>query len=270
MACAPELDLGGNFRHRLETIVQEEPYANGLAVITSNDYIYCPKSYSPLHGTHADFMCMDDAFMALKFARFPVQNGSSLVLRAVMRAVASFQDYPLSYHNFAFVFSGHGSDDGGIVMQDGEKVSMEELIQPLQPRRAPKIAQWPKMYFIDACRGNADLHSVLSAKGAGEKPPFLCVPEKGNMLIAFSTIPGYRAYDRQSKGGCWLPFLARKLKEMDASVTDVLIAVNEEVFACFQEPSGGKIQQPQFESTLYRNVFLLREAIAAKAEHGKV
>ena len=271
MASVLELDLTGIYRPRLEGFLREAPYANGLAVIASNDYVSCPKpSYAPLQGTRADFTSMDDAFMNLNFARFPIQNGSSLVLTSVMRVVASFQYYPKSYQRFAFVFSGHGSDDGGIVMQDGDKISLEDLIQFFQPRTAPKIAHWPKMYFIDACRGQTDLQSVLTAKGGGQALPRLCVPAEGNMLIAFSTAPRCRAYDRKAEGGCWLPFLARKLKELDASVTDVLTAVNAEVFACFQEQPGGKIQQPHFESTLHCNVFLLREAVAAKAERGEV
>ena len=271
MASVLELDLTGIYRPRLQDLVQEEPYANGVAVIASNDYVCCPKpSYAPLQGTRADFTSMDDAFMNLNFARFSIENGSSLVLTSVMRVVASFQDYPKSYQRFAFVFSGHGSDDGGIVMQDGEKISLEDLVQFFQPRTAPKIAHWPKMYFIDACRGQRDLQSVLTAKGIGQTLPRLCVPAEGNMLIAFSTAPRCRAYDRKAEGGCWLPFLARKLKELDASVTDVLTAVNAEVFACFQEQPGEKIQQPHFESTLHDNVFLLREAVAAKAERGKL
>ena len=264
-------DLTEIYRHRLEALVKEEPYANGLAVISTNDYAFCPKlSYAPLQGTRVDFRSMDDAFMSLNFARFPVQNGSSLVLKTVMRVAASFQSYPESYQRFAFVFSGHGSDNDRIVMQDGEEINLEDLIQYFQPGTAPKIGHWPKMYFIDACRGQEELNSVLATKGGGQTRLHLKVPEKGNILIAFCTAPRCKAYERKAKGGCWLPFLARKLKELDASVMDVLTAVNEEVLACFQDQPGGKIQQPELKGSLNCHVFLLREAIAAKAKHGKV
>ena len=271
MACAAAIGFGGISEQHLTTIVQKERNANGLAVIATNDYNYCPvRDYEPLEGTYTDFVCMHDAFTNLNFAIYRVENKSSRLLATIMRVVASFKDYPTSYEKFAFIFSGHGSDDGALVMQDGEKLSIEQLIEQFQPRNAPQMVHWPKMFFIDACRGRIDMQSVnLSPKGGGKKLSGLRVPEEGNMLVAYSTAPRCRAYDRQAKGGCWFPFLAKKLKEMDASVTDILTEVNQEVFGCFQDNPLEKIQQPHFESSLHHNVFLRREANAAKLARGK-
>ena len=269
MACAAGIGFEAIGEKHLMTTVRKERYANGLAIIVTNDYNGCP-GYQPLEGTYADFVYMEDAFMDLNFAPFRVENKSSRLLATIMRVVASFKHYPPSYHMLAFAFSGHGSDDGAIIMQDGEKLYIEELIQQFQPGNALEMAHWPKMFFIDACRGKIDMKRVPLPKGGGEKLSCLLVPEEGNMLIAYSTAPRCQAYDRQDKGGCWFPFLAKKLKEMDASVTDVLTEVNKEVFACFQDYPGAKIQQPHYESSLHRNVFLRREANDAKLARGKL
>ena len=244
MAYAAQSDLEGKVLRCLHTLVQEKPYANGLAVIASNDY----GAGVPSFGIHTDLTRVDDAFMSLNFAHFPVQNVSNPVLLNVMHVVASFPHYRPSYRNFVFIFRGHGSGDG-IMTQDGTVVRMEELIRLFQPRRAQKIAHWPKIFFIDACR---DMHGIFAANGGKEQPPLLG-PEDENTLIAYSPAPKCRTLARHAEDRQWLSLLTERLTKVHAPLTDVLCAVNQEAFEMFQNEGGGIVQLPHFESTLPRD-----------------
>ena len=244
MAYAAQSDLEGKILHCLDALVQEKPYANGLAVIASNDY----GSGVPSFGIHTDLTRVDDACTSLNFARFPVQNVSNPVLLNIMHVVASFPHYRPSYGHFVFVFRGHGSDDG-IMTQDGTVVRMEGLIRLFQPGRARKMAHWPKMFFIDACR---DMHGIFAANGGKGQPPLLG-PEDENTLIAYSPAPKCRTHARHAEDQQWLSLLTGRLAKVDAPLTDVLNAVNREAFDMFQKERGGIVQLPHFESSLPRD-----------------
>lgn len=243
----------------LSSTVSNNPRANGLAVIISNDYAQV-QQLKTLDGTLIDAHRMKSTFERLNFAVLQQRNVTQVKLMALLKQVASYERYPPSYRRLAIVFSGHGSSNHQLYTQDGKAVDIEGMFQMFFPERAHHLGNIPKLFFIDACRGDTQAVSVMVPKGGEERKP-LFVPEQGNFLVAYSTTPGRLSYEKKGSGGLWMSLLARKLESEDASVLDILTRVNTELVEMYQEPGQmGVVQQPELVSRLNEEVYLLRES----------
>ena len=242
----------------LDQLVQANPEANGLAIVISNDYKEI-KEVESLTGTTVDAKHMIDTFTVLKFATYHQQNIRRDRLIEVVHTAASYQEYPDSYRRIAVVFSGHGTNEQ-LFTQEGARVDINDILRPFHPERAPFLGKIPKLFFIDACRGEKSNPGVYVPRG-GELVSTLHVPEQGNFLIAYSTMPEYRSYEVKGQGGIWITALAKKLKEENASILDILTRVNEKMVEEFQRPGRAKsMQQPELLSRLNEEVNLFKEA----------
>ena len=55
---------------------------------------------------------------------------------------------------FVCCISSHGSRDGVILGTDDDTVNIRDLTLPLRSSKCPSLAGKPKLFFIDACRGD--------------------------------------------------------------------------------------------------------------------
>ena len=80
-------------------------------------------------------------------------------------------------------------------MQDGNLVKIEEIVRPFLPRSAPMIGKIPKLFLIDACRGDQELQAAVVPRAGGGKAKkggtdaTIQVSAEGNFLVAHSTMP---------------------------------------------------------------------------------
>lgn len=242
----------------LDQIVQANPEANGLAIVISNDYTEI-KEVESLTGTTVDAKHMMDTFAVLRFATYYQKNIRKERLIEVVHTAASYREYPDSYRRIVVVFSGHGTNEQ-LFTQEGARVDINDILRPFHPEKAPVLGEIPKLFFIDACRGEKSNPGVYVPRG-GEVVPTLHVPEQGNFLIAFSTMPEYRSYEVKGQGGIWITALAKKLKEENDTVLNVLTKVNKEMVEGFRRPGRAKsMQQPELLSRLNEVVNLFKEA----------
>ena len=80
--------------------------------------------------------------------------------------------------------------------------------------------------------------------------------------MAYSTMPEHKAHELEGQGGIWINILAEKLKTTDASVLDVLTAVNVTLSSDFHSDTG-VYQQPELDS-------MCRDGIRMPSLNGKV
>ena len=229
------------------------PQARGLAVVIANETSL--EAQEQLHGAPEDLIRMKATFTRLKFVTITMLNTSAKEIEDIVKAIARFKNYPPSYRRIAFTFSGHGNN-GYIHTQTG-KVSLEEITTLLQPVHAPHLASIPKLFFIDACRGNFHDPGVVSRGSATEQ----LRPSCGNVLVAYSTLPQCKAFEISGDGGVWMKEVAEKLCTVRKSISDVLIEVNKELLKKYKDPCYQKyLQQPMVVLTLNEEVCLLEEA----------
>lgn len=214
-------------------LVNNNQGARGVAVIICNDYEGCSARYPKLNGTKKDAEAMEKALQHLKFLTIVKRNITEDEICALVRAVASCREYPRGYNCIVVVFAGHGIENKLIVSSDEKEVNLQEaLINPFNPKNSPFIKNIPKIVLIDACRG------ALQPRGSSNTD--LSVPT--NVLVAFSTMDGYKAYEA-GYGGIWMQKLAAKLIVSTKSIGDTIIEVNKEIN--YSHPG---LQEPQIHT----------------------
>ncbi len=239
-----------NAKHVQDTISDpKNAEACGLAIIVANRY----ERVSPLNGTHKDAENMEKAFTKLNFAVHLELNISKDRMEKLADEAAACT-YSDIHRCIAFVFSGHGynedptkkdtSHHNFIMAEDWQAVSTKVIIQKFYPKKVPKIAKIPKLFFFDACRGGEAMDAVPVARGGELKP--LKYPPEGNFLVAYSNMPDCKSYELMGRGGIWMSALAKVLPNSDLPVESVLTQVRERVNALFQKKSlEGYMQQPE-------------------------
>ena len=246
------------------------PDARGLALIITNDY-HGTSTLCSLDGATADGDMMEETFG--KFFGFVCVRGKNLVSGDITELVKSASECSslASRGCLAFVFSGHGGK-GVIFGQDGARVDiLEDIVQPFYPQKSPSIASVPKLFFIDACRGD---DSVGGASGNGKwlggslKDAAIKSSSSatllGNYILGYATMPGFKSYLRgdDAMGSVWMPLLADELKcKPSRDVLNVLQDVNGRLQRDYKNKliSIEMFQQPHFESTCANpvNLFLI-------------
>ena len=162
-----------------------------------------------------------------------------------------------------FAFSGHGTDEDEseqIFAYDGQTLDIkEEIVLPLTRHKA--VADIPKLFFIDACRGEKSLVS----KGAGAADTTKSASDQqyfekgvqhveGNYRIDYATIPEHVSY-ANSAGSIWLPVLARALREENDSFQNIADNVKKQV----HQQLGNKKQQCESVNRLNTGALYLQK-----------
>ena len=242
-------------RDQLVRTISENRTAKGLALIVANKF-GSHKSQNPLLGVKHDYSKMTHTFGKLKFALFGMEDISKDGLLAVIHEVVTSKNYPPSYRRIVFIYAGHGVEYH-ICTHTGN-VAIATIVDAFQPFNAPHIADIPKLFFFDACRGDLQMRATITARGGGLSTkigaPF------GNLLVAFSTMVPCRAYETAAKGGTWMTLLLRRLLQSKKSILDILTDVNNELDQMYQDNPECQLQQPTFESSLRESIYLLAEA----------
>ena len=244
----------------LNELVRRNPLSRGVAIIISNDYKYSKES--SLEGPQKDGERMRIAFSRLKIANIWRHNVTNYQLIDLLKEVAQVAaHFPSKYESISFVFSGHGNENI-IVLQDDSTVNIHQIIDAFSPRKVPEIADIPKLFFIDACRGGKHIRPLrvpARPRHRHEEQPqpstFLTPPE-GNFLIAYSTLAPYVAHDT-SDGSVWMKILADTMCKSTNHIEEVLTQVRQDLHTHYQAHES-KVQLPETRSTLLKKVFFNR------------
>ena len=236
-------------------------------VIITNDYSSTPRipgseDLPELRGTVHDGHMLSSAFTSLGFAVCWQRNVSGHAMASIIAELRNlkFSDVK-GYGSIIFVFTGHGCEGDYLWMQDGSKIQIRNVVDPLLPKNAQQIATIKKAFLIDACRGKQTTETVVcscppDARG-GSLMDVMEVCGDGNFLIAYSTLPIHKAYENPGSGGVWLSTVARLLSERRSlfSLECLLTEVNEEMMGEMQG-QGSSSQQPEKLSRLNGHINL--------------
>ncbi len=250
----------------LSTILSGKSGWKGIAIIITNDYSTRSGSQlSPLPGTQLDGQNLSAQFSKREYAVYWRKNVTKNEFIDLMRELQRL-DYKSvkDFDSIFFIFSGHGSKDDCLYMQDGKKVQINEAVMsPLLPKSFPEIGNIPKVFLIDACRGGEKTECVLVPRGkieeigsrGGKEVLMIPVTEEGNCLVAFSTMPKFKAYEDANRGGVWFSTLNEELGSLDrkCSIDDILTEVNRKMA---EKMDSHQIQQPEKLSRLNKIVYL--------------
>ena len=238
-------------------IVRRATGAPGLAIIASCDYKELPRLRN-LEGAEEDGIRMEATMKRLGYAVKRMHNVSQVQLLDMVCSAAENVPYPPSFRRLVFVFSGHAKDES-LVTGDGKEISLSQIVRTLSPSlpQSP-LKDMVRLFIIDACRGCIDDPGITVPKG-GSSVDTIRIPScGGNLLIAYSSVPGFRSYEESGRSSLWLPLVTEEL-ESDCDIQSVFTRVNMKLRQKLQDRKYEYVQQPETISRLNELVNLARE-----------
>ena len=243
----------------LSTITPEH---KGVALIIGNSYIRRGitdqrQLWSLPTAPVEDTRSMKEAFDYLQFLTIVKHNVTQAELVSLLYSLANYP-YPKSCQRFVLTFSGHGGK-GFIYSEDERHVKISDIVAAFVPPNCDKhLSGIPRLFFIDACRGDLEDQGILPC--GGDEKWESKIPSTGDILVAYATTEGYKAYEESGGGGYWISVLAKKLVSSHGSIYDVLTEVNRALNNKIQRMGGAKFQQPTLLGRLNTTVHLLKES----------
>lgn len=95
----------------------------------------------------------------------------------------------------------HGNEEG-VLGVDSRSTPVDDITAKFQGGKCPQLATKPKLFFIQACRGDVDDEGYLVPRGPGHVYPDadeempVKLPSDADFLIAYSTTKGYLSHRR--------------------------------------------------------------------------
>ncbi|XP_019643567.1 PREDICTED: caspase-7-like [Branchiostoma belcheri] len=169
------------------------------------------------------------------------------------------------YSCFICIVSSHG-DKEGVKSYDNQTVSIAELQAPFLGDSLKCMAGSPKMFIIQACRGEKKQPGVdRPDEEPGDERQLdwsdvmrsVTTPKDADVLVAYATTEGFQAFRRVGEGS-W--FLSKMLKVFNAKhqtdhLLDMLTEVNDRVSHRTAIGSQPAKQMPCQVSTFTRKFF---------------
>ena len=253
-----------------KAINKDGNFINGLAIIIGSKNS-CIPGHKPLHGVVHDVEKLRETFSKLRFTTLCLLNPTKKhiveVIKYTSKLDADAIRRPESWKRIVVTFSGHGGENYLCTYDDTIDLD-EDIVTPLLAKNSETLAFIPKLFFIDACRGDkVDTGvSIIDrfSRGGLQSRGVTKVPSRGDYLIACSTLKGMKSFEKPENGGCWMQALTEKLLSFELineSIEGVLKEVNKILTGCYSSPSMSQVfQQPEYTSTLKNDIKLLQEA----------
>ena len=220
----------------------------GIAILVTCDYkaITSKGQLSTLVGTNEDAKIVKETFDFFNYIIYQLQNEQATrddikaLLKDISKDLSAYKG-DMERKVIMFAFSGHGTNEDEsekIFANDGQTLDIkDEIVLPLTMHKA--VEDIPKLFFIDACRGEMALVSKgTGGAGGGANSTPKSTDEQyfekgvqhveGNYRIDYATIPDHVSY-AGTGGSMWLPKLALALREKNDSFQNIADNVKKQV-----------------------------------------
>ncbi|NWU16777.1 CASP8 protein, partial [Cephalopterus ornatus] len=165
---------------------------------------------------------------------------------------------------FVCCILSHGKK-GIIYGVDGQEVPIRELTTSFTVQNCRSLAGKPKVFFIQACQGNAFHKGVTIEADSAEQDASVerdvrfqldCIPAEADFLLGMATLQDYVSYRSPREGTWYIQALCQHLESRcprGENVVSILTAVNREVSRKTGERNAEK-QMPQPIFTLKKKL----------------
>ncbi|XP_065130850.1 caspase-3-like [Paramisgurnus dabryanus] len=206
----------------------------GLCVIINNKNFKTLENYRA--GSEYDVASLKNVFECLGFTVETHEDLSADEMKTLMT------QYSKDDHRgdcFVCCVSSHGNQCG-IIGIDEKTCPLKDIISPFNGVNCSSLIGKPKVFFIEACRGNEMQEKVqVEADDMGGEPDqeFDNVPDEyiasdSDFLIVMSTVEGYYSLRSKKSGSWFIKSLCKHLKDeskRDQDILKILTTVNNDV-----------------------------------------
>ncbi|KAJ8416541.1 hypothetical protein AAFF_G00358290 [Aldrovandia affinis] len=180
----------------------------------------------PRHGTEVDEELLRKTFESLGFTLHIENNLSVKDMLRVLQTVSE-EDHG-ERACFICVLLSHGGE--GTIFGTDRPVPLQELTSFLTAERCPSLKGKPKLFFIQACRGDEYDCGVETDSVEEEQSVQMSEIPEGDFLCGYSTTQGYFSWRNPKTGSIYIKYLCEMLKQhRSLEITKILTRVNHRV-----------------------------------------
>lgn len=177
-----------------------DPEERGTAIIFNNKTFDSTTNLSKRTGTDEDFNKIQDLLVTLNFQKIkPYFDCTAEQMKDFLRKAAE-EDHS-DEDCFIVVILSHGEE--GYVYGTDDKVYVDELLQPFKGQGCRSLVGKPKLFFIQACKGQSKARSETVTDSGAMPETVTRIPREADFLMAYSVVPGYLAWNEKPVQGSW-------------------------------------------------------------------
>lgn len=254
----------------LPTSLEDEEYKmthpnRGKCVIFNNRHFAPHTKLSERRGTDLDADNLYYRFRELGFEPIIHHNMPRKAMLDELERLGQ-QDYS-DDDCFVCCILTHGDRD--VLYATDGKFPVDSVMDPFRGNVCPTLLGKPKLFFIQACRGDRLDEGTPAVLETSDSPGQIYrIPTHADFLAAYSTVPGFYSWRNTSQGSWFIQALCSVLQERARSVDllSMLTVVCRRVALYYESCVPGdpnmdrKKQVPSITSTLTRLVYFGRRA----------
>ncbi|NWY50134.1 CASP8 protein, partial [Chionis minor] len=221
-----------------------------------------PKNMKDRNGTDVDAAALRRVFSKL---HFEIEEYRNLTAEEIRETVNIYQCKDHKDKDcFVCCILSHGKK-GIIYGVDGQEVPIQELTTSFTGQKCRSLAGKPKVFFVQACQGDAYQKGVTIETDSGEQDSSVetdarfqleCIPSEADFLLGMATLQDYVSYRSPKQGTWYIQALCQHLEyscPRGEDILTILTAVNQEVSRKTCKPNAEK-QMPQPSFTLRKKL----------------
>nr|AJG36593.1 caspase 8 [Acropora millepora] len=229
----------------------------GIALIIGNEHFGGNPSLRDRQGNKKDIEHLQELWSFLNFQVEIRRDLNSQDIYNVMREISTLDHS--QFDCFVCCLLSHGAH-GGIYGTDSELVEIKDITALFKGVACPSLYNKPKLFFIQACRGQGFDRGARMQADATEVSPEDALrhnaePNESHFLLGYATPPGYVSWRSQIHGSWYISKLCEVFRKYCEryDVTSMMVRVNDEVSEAFTKM--GYKQCPAPVVTLRKRIY---------------
>ncbi|XP_019789420.2 caspase-2 isoform X1 [Tursiops truncatus] len=268
-SCTPEFYQA---HYQLAYRLQSRP--RGLALVLSNVHFTGEKDLEFRSGGDVDHSTLVTLFKLLGYKVHVLLDQTAQEMQEKLRDFAQLPAHRVMDSCIVALLS-HGME-GGVYGVDGMLLQLQEVFRLFDNANCPSLQNKPKMFFIQACRGDETDRGVDQQDGKNHERSLECeesdaskeeglkmrLPTRSDMICGYACLRGTAAMRNTKRGSWYVEALTQVFCERacDKHVADMLVEVNalikeREGYAPGTEFHRCK-EMSEYCSTLCRHLYL--------------
>uniref|UniRef100_A0A0D9R4J0 Caspase 2 n=1 Tax=Chlorocebus sabaeus TaxID=60711 RepID=A0A0D9R4J0_CHLSB len=233
--CTPEF-----YQTHFQLAYRLQSRPRGLALVLSNVHFTGEKELEFRSGGDVDHSTLVTLFKLLGYDVHVLRDQTAQEMQEKLQNFARLPAHRVTDSCIVALLS-HGVE-GAIYGVDGKLLQLQEVFRLFDNANCPSLQNKPKMFFIQACRGDETDRGVDQQDGknhagspgceesdAGkEKLPKMRLPTRSDMICGYACLKGTAAMRNTKRGSWYIEALTQVFSERacDMHVADMLVKVN--------------------------------------------
>ncbi|XP_025968672.1 caspase-2 isoform X1 [Dromaius novaehollandiae] len=267
--CTPEFYR--DHQHSAYKLISEP---RGLALILSNMHFSSEKDLEYRSGGDVDCTALEMLFKHLGYQVTVFHDQTALEMQNALQRFSKLPDHR-DVDSCIIALLSHGVE-GGVYGIDGKLLQLQEAFRLFDNANCPNLQNKPKMFFIQACRGDETDRGVDQRDGKERSDSPGCeesdankeenlklrLPTRSDMICGYACLKGTAAMRNTKRGSWYIEALTSVFAEdsRDTHVADMLVKVNRQIKQREGYAPGTEFhrckEMSEYCSTLCRDLYL--------------